>query len=919
MSVDVIQSNPRQFTIRFFSALAHLAIRRPRTALVIVAIATLVAVPGIPRLKLRTDGQTLVPQHAPEVIYDQTIRDQFGIEDQIVVMIKSDKAEGLFNPATLQLVRDLTGEFAKMPGINPSNVISLATEPGMHLRKGSLIHETLLESPLRTKAELDQLREDLRRIELYTGTLISADRKSTVILIGVPAGSDCVELYRRVQGIIANKQPVAEEITVTGAPVAESLLGTHILEDLGVPKKFLGTSTQARSEQTGMPRTFYGLRLFIARRIGLVPLAVVVMMLVLLLSFRNPLAVLIPLPGVAATMLVVFGLMGWLGVPIYLTIAILPVLLTTVSVTNDIYLFNRYFTLLRERPQSSHLELVRETMDKLVAPVASTSLTAGIGFMSFALSPLVPVRAFGIFTGIGVLFGLCYSLTAIPAMLVLINPAWLLSRRKPGSGNVALADWFSRLGPLVVRRRFWIVALALVTLALLPFGLRRTIVQDSWTDAFDPSSEFRRVTSEVNKNFFGMHLLYVSINAPATLKGDIPASAVTRDGFVLPTSLVKTPALLPGGAITIFAGPGSRTGPETHEALGVWRSHIEMTTRLDGSNILARVAGPDAAGGIRHELTNAGGARFEIALRSHFRPDLIRAIGDFGSFIRKQDHYAVGGVIGAADFLSTTRFMARPNDPQARVLPNDPAEMGLLWGYYGLAVSPQRVRQLVDSNYWASLTTVFLKDANFVDTAKLMTELRNYEHENLTPKGIQIGFAGDVAVSQSLIRGIVTTQLQSLIWSLAGILLVTALLGGSMRWGFYCVLPSLVAVMIKFAVMGWLGIPLGVATSMFAAMTLGIGVNCAIHLLESYTLARTPGTSSAHALNQALRLTGPPALINTASISLGFGVLVLSQVPANARLGILLVLGLVNCFVASLLILPVLLHWFPGRARADRV
>jgi predicted RND superfamily exporter protein len=46
-------------------------------------------------------------------------------------------------------------------------------------------------------------------------------------------------------------------------------------------------------------------------------------------------------------------------------------------------------------------------------------------------------------------------------------------------------------------------------------------------------------------------------------------------------------------------------------------------------------------------------------------------------------------------------------------------------------------------------------------------------------------------------------------------------------------------------------------------------------------------------------------------VSLGFGVLTLSQVPANARLGILLVVGLVNCFLASLAILPVLLHWWP--------
>ena len=98
---------------------------------------------------------------------------------------------------------------------------------------------------------------------------------------------------------------------------------------------------------------------------------------------------------------------------------------------------------------------------------------------------------------------------------------------------------------------------------------------------------------------------------------------------------------------------------------------------------------------------------------------------------------------------------------------------------------------------------------------------------------------------------------------------------------------------------------------MFAAMTLGIGVNCAIQLLESHVQARDAGAPPAEAMSRALGLTGVPALINTLAISLGFGVLMLSQVPANARLGILVVLGLVNCFILSLLLLPVLLHWWP--------
>ncbi len=149
----------------------------------------------------------------------------------------------------------------------------------------------------------------------------------------------------------------------------------------------------------------------------------------------------------------------------------------------------------------------------------------------------------------------------------------------------------------------------------------------------------------------------------------------------------------------------------------------------------------------------------------------------------------------------------------------------------------------MDTNYSQSFTTIFLKNANFKDTAQLMKSLRDYEQTNLAPLGIKISFAGDVAVSQSLIRGIVSTQLQSLFWSLLGIFAVTAIFGGAWRWGFFCLLPSFLAVLIKFAVMGWADIPLGVATSMFAAMTLGIGVNCAIHLLEGFDRARAAGQS----------------------------------------------------------------------------
>src|SRR6266403_4825008 len=107
-----------KLVVGFVSSLANYSIAHPKRALLLVSILTLAMVPGVSQLKLRTDGHALVAANAPEVVYDNDIRRKFGIEDNLVVLIRSEHPAGIFNPETLQLVRYLTAEFRKMAGIN---------------------------------------------------------------------------------------------------------------------------------------------------------------------------------------------------------------------------------------------------------------------------------------------------------------------------------------------------------------------------------------------------------------------------------------------------------------------------------------------------------------------------------------------------------------------------------------------------------------------------------------------------------------------------------------------------------------------------------------------------------------------------------------------------------------------------------
>ena len=167
-------------------------------------------------------------------------------------------------------------------------------------------------------------------------------------------------------------------------------------------------------------------------------------------------------------------------------------------------------------------------------------------------------------------------------------------------------------------------------------------------------------------------------------------------------------------------------------------------------------------------------------------------------------------------------------------------------------------------------------------------------------------------MSQTLVRAIVRSQVGSLLLSALGILVVTALLFRSLRWGLVCMVPAGLAVTVTFAVMGWTGMSLGVATSMFASMVLGIGVDFAIHMVERYRMAvhKTPHRQAA--ILESLTATGPAVVINAFAVALGFGVLVLSQVPANAELGAITVVSLLSCLAATLLVIPALIN-FTGR------
>jgi predicted RND superfamily exporter protein len=121
--------------------------------------------------------------------------------------------------------------------------------------------------------------------------------------------------------------------------------------------------------------------------------------------------------------------MAWTNTTFHPLTTIMPTLLVAIGVANGIHIIHHFMLGTAERPDRPVADTVRETMKQMTPPVVMTSLTTAAGLASLAVSSLQQLQIFGLFSALGVLAGMVFSLTLLPAILCLL-PAPLKAARR---------------------------------------------------------------------------------------------------------------------------------------------------------------------------------------------------------------------------------------------------------------------------------------------------------------------------------------------------------------------------------------------------------------------------------------------------------------------------------------------------------
>lgn len=199
---------------------------------------------------------------------------------------------------------------------------------------------------------------------------------------------------------------------------------------------------------------------------------------------------------------------------------------------------------------------------------------------------------------------------------------------------------------------------------------------------------------------------------------------------------------------------------------------------------------------------------------------------------------------------------------------------------------------------------VLVNSPDYARSRALLADLATRIEPLAQEAGARFHLSGDIPVATATVSAIVTGQLRSIGWTLAGIGVLLLVANRSLRMTIVQVLPSLAAALALMALMGFAGMALGIATSMFAALTVGVGVDLALHLGHAFERARAEGLPPGEAIEQAVAMTGPGQWWSTVVLALGFLVLSLSAFAPNRELGIVLSGAMLAAYVTTYVFMP---------------
>jgi predicted RND superfamily exporter protein len=449
-------------------------IHHPKLVITILVLVTVVAGLQLPKIKIDTDPENMLPADEPVRVIHRNVEEAFNLNDFLVLGVVDENT--VFTPEILQRVQNITAAVRDMDGViaddilAPSEVDDILPEEG-----GGIRVQTLMEDVPATEEEAQQILVQIRENPILRGKLASDDGKAMALFIPLESKDVAMEVGQQIQALI-DKDHGDEEYHLAGLPVAQDTFGAAMFQQMALSA----------------------------------PLAFLLIFLLMLFFFRRWKVVLAPMILSMMTVIWTMGLLIGLGFTVHIMSSMIPIFLIPIAVLNSIHILSSVHANYHQK--DSMEETLYHSMRELFLPMLFTSLTTVVGFASLIMTPIPPVQVFGAFVAFGVFVAWLLSLLFIPAYAMLMPPSVLEKFGRTHEGDAAPETHLHRIRDFAVNHRVLVLATVSVIMVIAGYGVSKIVVNDNPVNWFKPGTPLRVADKVMNEHLPGTYLAYVELS-----------------------------------------------------------------------------------------------------------------------------------------------------------------------------------------------------------------------------------------------------------------------------------------------------------------------------------------------------------------------------------------------------------------------
>ncbi|MBT8065868.1 MAG: MMPL family transporter [Gammaproteobacteria bacterium] len=510
-----MQSSRRSVTDRFSTLHERFVLRHPLIVLVVCAVVVLVFGWNAQKFSLDATADSLTLERDADLRYYRMVRARYGSDDFLVVTFSPDKP--LFAEATLEKLKQLRDHLRELDGVE--SVVSILDVP---LIKSPPLDIREIDDGIRRlesdETDRSMAREELLNSVLYRELIISVDGRTTALRVNLRQDARYLELRAlrdelRQKGF-RNELTAADEARLANVSkefdeVTQALLGKEQETIAAVREVLQGYRDIARLHIGGVPMIVADSIDFIRHDLVVFGMAVIAFLIVILVvAFRQPRWAILTLANCLATCVVMLGLLGLTNWHVTVVSSNFVSLLLILCLALTLHIIVRYREAHLRSPDAGQLELVRESIRRIIAPCLYTALTTMVAFGSLIVSGIRPVIDFGWMMVIGIAIGFVFSFTLFPAGLMLFKPG---KPRVLRDITAAITAAFARMIDGRSKRTIQ-VSVALAMAGLL--GISQLTIENRFIDYYKKSTDIYQGMELVDRALGGTTPLDVVIDAP---------------------------------------------------------------------------------------------------------------------------------------------------------------------------------------------------------------------------------------------------------------------------------------------------------------------------------------------------------------------------------------------------------------------